>query len=248
MAKFVWKVWLRNNKLTPNPTDYVAEVDTAGATRLQQDIIDHIVSEGSEVKAETIQAILERANNAKRYFVLRGYSVFDGIVHVTPRVTGSWEGKETFTEGKHKVTVDASLAKSLQEELKQVGVEVLGVADSGARILLVTDVATGNTDGVLTPGDDVVIAGNKIKVAGQPQPDGSPEPGIGVFFVSERGDVVPAARISENKPTRVVARVPGDIAPGDYTLRIVTRYTGGATLLKAPRLIDYELPLLVAST
>jgi hypothetical protein len=244
MAKFVWKVWLRQNKLTPSPTDYVAEVDTAGTTRRQQDIIDRIVAEGSEIKAETIKAILDRANAVKQDFILNGYSVFDDFIQLTPRITGVWTGKESFTEGKHKTTVDAVLSKTMHEELKQVGVEVLGVAEPGARILLVTDVATGKTDGTITPGDDIVIAGDRIKVVGKPQPDGSLEPGIGVFFVSAQGDVEPAARISENLPSRVVARVKTDVAFGENTLRIVTRYAG-SNLLKEPRVIEYDIPLVV---
>jgi hypothetical protein len=246
MAKYLWKVWLRLNKLTPNPKDYVAEVDTAGRTRTQQDIIDHIMEGGSEVKPETIKSILDRANGAKRFFILHGYRFFDDFMHVSPRVDGAWEGTESFTKGKHKVTVDTALSKAMREELEDVGVEVLGVADSGARIMLVTDVATQKTDGTVTPGDDIVIAGDKIKLVGLPQPDGSMEPGIGVFFVTSGGDPLPAERVSENQPSKLVARTPANLMPSTtgYTLRIVTRYAG-TTILKTPRVIEYDLPLHV---
>jgi hypothetical protein len=247
MSKYNWKVWLRLNKLTPNPTDYVAEVDTAGDTRRQQDIIDRITAEGSEVKPETIKAVLDRANAVKRDFLLAGYGVFDDFIHLTPRIDGAWSGRESFTEGKHRVTVDAILSKAMHEEFKQVGVEVLGVAESGARIMLVTDVATQLTDGTVTPGDDIVIAGDKIKLAGLPQPDGVMEPGIGVFFVLiSSGDSMEAIRVSENLPARLVARVPTALAPGEsLMLHIVTRYSNGATLLREPRTIIYNLPLKV---
>jgi hypothetical protein len=69
MAKFLWKVWLRPNKLTQNPSDYVAEVDTAGTTRRQSDIIERIVYEGSEIKSETVKAVLDRANAVKQEFI-----------------------------------------------------------------------------------------------------------------------------------------------------------------------------------
>jgi hypothetical protein len=246
MAKFLWKVWLRPNRLTQNPSDYVAEVDTAGTTRRQSDIIDRIAAEGSEVKPETVKAVLDRANAVKQEFLLQGYSVFDDFIHLTPRVTGSWMGTEHFTDGHHKVTVDAVASKALHEQFKQVGVEVLGVADSKARIMLVTDVATQQIDGTVTCGDDIVIAGQKIKLAGLPQPDGSLEPGINVFFVAADGvTVTPAVRVSENNPARIVARVPADLTAGqNYRLRIVTRYSTGFTLLKEPRTIEYELPLV----
>jgi hypothetical protein len=231
--------------LTDDPTDYVAEVDTAGNTRRQADIIERMAAEGSEIKPETIKAILDRANNIKRDFILQGYGVNDDFIHLTPRVPGVWTGKETYTEGKHRITVDAVLSKAMREELKQVGVRVLGVADSGARIMLVTDVATGKTDGFITPGDDILVAGDKIKILGKTQPDGTPEPGINLFFVTPNGlDVIPATRISENMPSHIVARVPANLDEGEYRLRIVTRFAG-ANLLKTPRVIEYELPLTV---
>jgi hypothetical protein len=42
MAKFLWKVRLHPNRLTQNPSDYVTEVDTAGTTRRQNNIIERI--------------------------------------------------------------------------------------------------------------------------------------------------------------------------------------------------------------
>jgi hypothetical protein len=245
MSKYQWKVWLRNNKLTDNPSDYIAEVDVAGNTRRQQDIIDRVVAEGSEVSAATIKAVIDRVNAVKQDFILSGYSVFDDFIHLTPRVTGSWEGTEKFTDGKHRITVDAVLSKEMHAELKEVGVHVLGIADSGVRIMLVTDVATGKTDGNVTPGDDIVIAGDKIKIAGLPQPDGSLEPGINAYFVATNGEAAPALRISENRPSRIVARVPA-LDEGNYTLRIVTRYTRGSALLKEPRTVEYSLPILIS--
>jgi hypothetical protein len=224
----------------------VAEVDTAGVTRSQQDIIDRLITEGSEIKPETIKAILDRANAVKRDFILAGYSVFDDFVHLAPRIDGSWRGNETFTQGKHKTTVDSFLAKFIHDALKLVGVDVLGVAESGARIMLVTDVATQDDKGKITAGDDILIAGEKIKVVGLPQPEKAMEAGIGVFFVpAGGGEAIPAVRISENQPSRLVVRVPATLDAGEYTLRVVTRYTSGTVLLRNPRTIEYNIPLTV---
>jgi hypothetical protein len=241
MAKYRWNVWLHSNKLTDNPNDYVAELDTAGATRTQQHIIDRIMAEGSEVKPETIKAIMDRVNAVKREFFLQGNSVNDGFMHVTPRVTGSWTGNETFNEGKHKRTADATLTAYVKAELKDVAVDVLGVRDSGARVMLVTDIATQQTDGFITLGDDILIVGEKIKVIGLPQPDGSTENGIGVFFRNIDTDTVtPAGRLSENQPSKVIARVPATLPAGNYQLTVVTRFSAGATPLASQRTITYD--------
>ncbi|MDR1259425.1 MAG: hypothetical protein LBK65_09150, partial [Tannerellaceae bacterium] len=110
MSKHVWKVWLRPNNLTSSKTDFIAEVDAAGKTRRMQDLIDRIMEEGSEVKAETVRAIADRLNAVKRDFILEGYSVFDDFAHFTPRVSGAWTGTEVFSPGKHRITVDAVMS------------------------------------------------------------------------------------------------------------------------------------------
>jgi nitrogen fixation protein FixH len=284
-------VRLQPNRFTPDLNDYVAEVDTAGITRRQSDIIECIASEGRAIKSETVRAVLDRANAVKQKFLPQGYSVFDDVIHLTPRVTGSWVGTEHFMEGHHRVTVDAVTSKALHEQFKQAGVEVLihltprmtgswvctehfmeghhrmtvnavtskaqhehfkqtgieipGVAESRSRIILVTDMATQQTDGAVTLGDDIVIAGNRIRLSGLPQPVGSFDPGINVFFVAADGlSVTPAVRMSENIPTRLIARVPPDLtANQNYRLRIATRYPDSLTLLREPRSIEYELPV-----
>jgi hypothetical protein len=51
--------------------------------------------------------------------------------------------------------------------------------------------------------------------------------------------------LTQNDPKKIICRVPS-LAAGEYTLKIVTRYSNGTTLLKEPRAIVYDLPLLVS--
>ncbi|MDP9957889.1 hypothetical protein J2X97_003563 [Epilithonimonas hungarica] len=43
---------------------------------------------------------------------------------------------------------------------------ILGIADSACSILQVTDVKSGSVNDLITPGRNLKISGNKIKVAG----------------------------------------------------------------------------------
>jgi hypothetical protein len=221
----------------------VAIVSTAGETRTIGDIVREFGTRGTEFQLESIESLLLQGNRIISDFLLAGYAVNTGLVTLHPRVLGPWEGNGTFTEGKHKVKLDLGLDKSLREDLKKVGVVVIGEKDSGARITRVTDRRTGRTDGFFSIDDDLFIEGEKIKVVGLPQPDGSLEPGIGVFLVSDNGGAPQqVTRLDENTPSHILARV--DISTEDgakYRLRIVTRFTGGATLLKDPRTIEYRL-------
>jgi hypothetical protein len=63
MAKVIeriWKIWLRMNFLTQDvENDYTGEVSTMGNTLRNEDIASRIVKERSELRYETILAIVE---------------------------------------------------------------------------------------------------------------------------------------------------------------------------------------------
>jgi hypothetical protein len=244
MAKqFTWKVWLLPNLMTKDvQNDCIADVSTAGTTKHNEDIARAIKEEGSDLQLETLLDVLNRGDRVRRRFLLEGCSIQTDIVHVAPRVSGNWLGADPlFDPAAHKITVNATATASLRKALEEeVGVEVLGKkTDGGAIIGLVTDVLSGKTDGTISVNGDLIITGEKIKIA----PAGGE--GLGVFFTAENGAETPLEYpISENSPKKILCRVP-NLAAGTYTLKIVTQFTSGNTLLKQPRTIVYELPLKV---
>lgn len=237
-----WKVWLRLNLLTKDvDNDYIAEVSTVKNSLRNEDIAQRIVSEGSEIKYDTLLSIINQHDRIIREALMDGYSVLTKTCQYTPRVTGTWIGSSAkFDPEKHKVTLDITLSSEMRESLSHVGVEVLEVKESGARIGLVTDTFTGLSDGTITPGDDIRIEGEKIRVAGEAE-------GVGVFFVDSEGKTTAVTRrFTQNDPKCILARVPAELTGGTYTLRIVTQFSNTSTMLKEPRTIEYELPLTVA--
>ena len=108
----------------------------------------------------------------------------------------------------------------------------------GASIGLVTDTYTGEANGYISAGEDILIEGTKIKVAGD-------DPSCGVYFINRDDDTSYKVerRLTQNDPSRIIARVPAELAPGAYTLRIITQFSNSTQLLKEPRTLEYELPL-----
>ncbi|MDR1073224.1 MAG: DUF4469 domain-containing protein, partial [Treponema sp.] len=160
-------MWLTLNRLTKDvENDFVAEVSTAGSTIRNADIAAHIVAERSEFRLETILNILASRDEIVRKTLLQGTAVQDGCLRVEPRVSGSWLGvSHVFDPKVHKLGIDASLTAELCAALETVGVEVLGEKEGAGHIALVTDIATGKTDGAITPDEDILITGDKIKIA-----------------------------------------------------------------------------------
>ena len=241
-----WKVWLTPNLLTKDvDNDYIAEVSTSKQTLRNEDIAQRIVDEGSEIKYDTLLSIINQHDRIIREAVCDGYSVLTGVGQYSPRVTGSWIGKSAnFDPSVNKLTLDMVLSKEMRDALSTVGVEVLGVKEGGgAAIGLVTDTLTEATDGTITPGEDILIEGSKIKIAGDPDL-------CGVYFIPrdapEETIYKVDRRLTQNDPSRIIARVPATLQPGAYTLRIVTQFSNSTQLLKEPRTLEYEMPLVVS--
>jgi hypothetical protein len=236
-----WKVWLTPNRLTAEVVnDYLAEVSTAGTTVRNPDIAARIVAERSELRLETILSILTARDDAVRKALLQGTAVQDGCVRMAPRVSGKWLGvSAAYDPAAHKLGFDIAPTADMRAALETVGVEVLGEKESAGFLSLVTDPSTGKTDGTVTPDEDVVVTGDKIKVA----PEG--ESGLGVFFVDAQGTEYPVTRrLTENLPKKLIFRVPA-LPAGAYTLKVVTRYTHGSSLLLEPRAITYAQMITV---
>ena len=241
-----WKVWLTPNLLTKDiDNDYIAEVSTSKQTLRNEDIAQRIVDEGSEIKYDTLLSIINQHDRIIREAVCDGYSVLTGVGQYSPRVTGSWIGKSAnFDPSVNKLTLDMVLSKEMRDALSTVGVEVLGVKEGGdASIGLVTDTYTGEATGYISAGEDILIEGTKIKVAGDPDL-------CGVYFIPrdapEETIYKVERRLTQNDPSRIIARVPATLEPGVYTLRIVTQFSNSAVLLKEPRTLEYEQPLVVS--
>ena len=239
--KSTWKVWLKRNLLTKDvENDFTAEVSTIGETLRNDGIAARIVAGRSELRLETIVSILAVRDEIVRDAVAQGTAVQDGCVRIAPRVSGSWIGvSHAFDPQAHKLGVDVSPSAELRAALETVGVEVLGEKDSGAFIGMVTDIITGKTDGTISPDEDVIVTGDKLKI----QPED--EAGLGVFFVDANGAETHVTRkLTENLPKKLVFRVP-PLPSGTYTLKVLTRFSSAGHLLNEPRVITYEFPLLV---
>jgi hypothetical protein len=239
--KYFWKLWLRLNLLTKDvDNDYIATVSTTKRTLRNADIARIIKEIGSELSYETLLYILDQGDRIRREQIQHGNSVLTGCCQMTPRVTGTWIGANArFDPAVHKITLDIVPCAEMRQALREVGVEVLGVKNDGAFIGLVTDTLTKLTDGSITPEDDIRIEGDKLRIA--PDDDAT----LGVFFVDATGAATPVTRrLTQNDPKRIIARVPA-LPAGQYTLRIVTRFSSGTVLLKEPRVIEYDRLLIV---
>ena len=236
--KSVWEVYLRPNTLTKdNDRDCIADVHAHATTQRNEDIAEIITKERSEFRKETIMSILNMRDKAVKDLIEQGLSFMDGLVQISPRVSGVWETENSpYDEKIHKRTVDLIPTADLRTALEAIGVKVLGAKEGSSRITEITDTATGLKDGTLTIGDDIIIEGDKLKID-------ETDAAQGVFFKAANGtEYKTERRLSVNKPSQIIARVPKEVPEGNVTVIVRTKFTGGASPLKTVREIIYGYP------
>ena len=236
--KSVWEVYLRPNTLTKdNDRDCIADVHAHAATQRNEDLAEIITKERSEFRKETIMNILNMRDKAVKDLIQEGLSFMDGLVQISPRVSGVWETENAaYDEKVHKRTVDLVPTADLRTTLDAIGVKVLGAKDSSARITVVTDTATGLKDGTLTIGDDIIIEGDKLKVDEKDSQQG-------VFFKAANGtEYKTTRRLSVNNPSQLIARVTKEVPAGEVTVIVRTKYSGSGAPLKELREVVFKLP------
>lgn len=239
---YKWFFDLAENLLTKDVTnDYTATVKTL-LPKTVENIADEIVKETANNR-ETVIGIITLYDKKIIESVCQGNTVNTGSALYAPALPGSFVGTSgTIDPAKHKAYVNINPSAAFRKELETVRPVFSGnVLDSGgARLALVTDSATGRTDGFMTPGNTIDITGKKIRCLNA---DGS---GIGsIKFVNAETEA--AATITSttiNEPSRIIIVVPANLPEGTYRLEVETYYSNALTLLKDPRKLIYT-PLYI---
>jgi len=112
-----------------------------------------------------------------------------------------------------------------------INVTIEGVADVNGYIDEFLDVEAEAINTTWTPGDQFILTGHKLKIAGD-------DPACGLFIVPVDAAIAPVkvTRIAENTPGKIVGVLPDSTNSLVNRLLIRTQYTGsGSNFLKTPR-------------
>ncbi len=234
------RAYLYDNALTKdNPNDYVARTASERSLGVKQICETAVSRGGADVSAPAMEHAVSLFLREMAYQLCDGYSVNTGWFTASTQIRGVFDDPaETFHPDKHSILFRFNQGEKLRAEISNIEVEIMGPADAAASISLVKDIKSGSVNDLLTPGRNLRISGNKIKVAG-----GHPDNGI--FFVDAAGvrTRVDADEIVTNNPSEVIIVIPA-LPSGTYTLEVVTQYTTGI-FLKDPRIAIFSKALTI---
>ncbi|WP_449386898.1 DNA-binding domain-containing protein [Chryseobacterium lineare] len=224
------KAYLYDNVLTKdNPNDFIARTASERSLNVQQICQAAVSRGGADISASSMEHATELFLKEMAYQLCDGFSVNTGYFTANTTIRGVFDSpSETFNKDKHSIIFQFNQGEKLRAEIPNIEVNILGVAESSAVILQVTDVKSGSVNDLLTPGRNLKIVGSKIKVAGD-------DPSVGVFFAdttTQARTKVDPSDIVTNNPSEVMVIIPA-LPAGTYTIEVLTQYSGSQTLKEA---------------
>ncbi len=208
------------NHLTTDPDDYMAIVQPSG-TATQEDVIEHIIQQGSTVTRADILSVVEDYTTAIIYMVLDGKNVNTPLANFGTSIKGVFDGKgDAFDPSRHQLRGTISAGKKYRKEIAGRGKTSKGEAHIRTpNPEEYNDLNTGERNGVLTAAGMGHIVGHRLKFD-------PADPNQGIFFIAEDGSAMRVDITGRNKPSDLLFTVPALVA-GDYRVEVRAILPGG---------------------
>jgi len=233
-----------NVKLYPNylpnvEGQYVARTDNEASLTIEQVCAALKNRGGFTGKYDDLVECVSQFFDEAAYQLCDGFAVNMRYFSVHPNVGGTFNSEnERHDPNKHPVTFRFRTRNALRRLVEHITVDIEGLADVSGRIDEFIDTDENSVNTLYVPGDQFIVNGQKIKIAGQ-------NPDVGIYFVpvDEPAQAVKVNRIAENTPTRIIG-----IAPKTEfwhnRIEIRSQYAGaGDRFLKTPRVITSSFVL-----
>lgn len=234
------KYCLRENLLTPAPDDYMAQAADVRSYTLDE-IIDLMMEKGTTLTRADVAATLQVYGEVVSAIIKDGSAVNTPLMNTSMSISGVFDGaNDSFDKKRHTVNLNITAGTLLRDAVTKVKCEKTEGVSTDPYITEVTDIVTGAVNTTLTKGGVVQLVGSRLKFDAKDEAQG-------IFFVPETGEAVRAAVIAENKPARLMAIIPADLAAGTYYIEVRTKIDMGGKKLKTHKTGRFNKPLTCAA-
>lgn len=225
---------LSPNKLLDGEVAYSAQVRLKGSYTTE-DLIERMMQQGSTLTRADCAAAIENFMEAARAVILEGGRVnFAGMVDLFPSIKGKFTSlTDSYDPARHQVDVSTAPGSELRKEVRmQAVVEKQETVRPEPSPLEVIDLASGDVNSVVTPGNIVTLNGKRVSF----DPEQADE---GLYFIQTDGQgtvKIPVESFQKNKPSQLVFLLPANMeAAQAYYVELRAR-PNGVEDLRAGRL------------
>ena len=234
------KYCLRENLLTPAPDDYMAQAADVRSYTLDE-IIDLMMEKGTTLTRADVAATLQVYGEVVSAIIKDGSAVNTPLMNTSMSISGVFNGAaDAFDKKRHTINLNLTAGTLLRDAVTKVKCEKTEAAGTDPYITEVADIVSGKVNEVLSKGGVVQLVGSRLKFDAK-------DTAQGIFFVPETGVPVRAAVIAENKPARLMAIIPADLAAGTYYIEVRTKHANATKQLKTLKTGRFAKPLTVTA-
>lgn len=232
-----WTVSLYRCNVGKKKGNIYPRVIRQGTVGIDQ-LAERVVRAGSEISKELLicaaNMLIEEAEN----YLLEGYAVSTPLGTLSPGVSGMWNSLRISEKARNenKAHLNYTMSNEIKEKLATARL-VEKQPQNRLFINKITDLATGRTDGRLTAKETIMINGDLLLMNGD-------LPERGVYFVDpdsrKTAAFVPASQIKLNTRTQMLIRLPDELQPGQYQLKVSSQCTTSPRPMKAVKTTSYR--------
>lgn len=226
-----WKVNLYPYNLGEKKGELYPVVALRGTVDLEG-VIDAVIAERSELRRETLRSVAHQLMEKAEDLLMEGFAVSTPLGILTPSVTGMWNANRLSSgaRAENKAVLNYTMSGGLKKAFANPLLQERKRPDAGPRMYRVIDLATGAQDGSLTPGSLFRVSGQLLLMNGD-----LPERGL---YLCDRDTgreaaFIPANEFPMNSRSEIYARLPEDVPPGQYTLKVLSQCTTNPRAMKA---------------
>lgn len=203
------------------------------------EIIDLMMEKGTTLTRADVAATLQVYGEVVSAIIKDGSAVNTPLMNTSMSISGVFDGaNDSFDKKRHTVNLNITAGTLLRDAVTKVKCEKTEGVSTDPYITEVTDIVSGKVNEVLTKGGVVQLVGSRLKFDAK-------DTAQGIFFVPETGNPVRAAVIAENKPARLMAIIPADLAAGTYYIEVRTKYANATKQLKTLKIGRFAKPLTI---
>ena len=179
------KYALLPNLLTPNPDDYVAQVQNVKSHDLSS-ITQKMLEKGSTITKTDVLAVLNSFFETLTQITKDGETINLDLFKTTVSITGVFDhAADTFDPKRHQIKINATAGKLLKEAIAGVKAEKVSSAEALPHILQIKDSVTKTMNQSITSNGVIEVVGSLLKISGD-------NPKNGVYFVDSSGKATKA--------------------------------------------------------
>lgn len=208
----MFKYRIIKSKLISNPTGFAARILPRGIVGLDE-IAAEIAALGTTVSKPDVLNVIQHYNDIVAKLLARGETVLTPATRYRVSMQGTFTDEaDSYDPERHRLVVRLTPGPALVDILRQAEVERWTPDPPAPNLLTYIDTATGQRNGVVTPGWEGRVIGRRLQFD-------PADPAQGLFFRAADGSATRVEAVGWNKDRHLMFVVP-PLAAGDYGLEV----------------------------